>query len=320
MNKKQPGSRGRWRKMKEHEITQAEALLRSHELFCVTACSRFLKPQSQDRVWTLQNRKGGIVALIVYSRRNLLPVFCGQRDIPPPAFCRQKDIFLPALYNQRDILMSAFYNQRSISQSNLLYQLSRTLPVHSIQGLRDEVIILERHLENFERQPGEKIDYDLMSIDKCPDNSGFSAGPAGLVLRAPRYADMNTLAALQAGYEQEEVLPAGAVFNPAASRLTTKRIFSEEQVLTAELEGRLIGKINTSGVSFSRFQVGGVYVCPEFRGMGIASRMTAEFVRSLIAQGKGVSLFVKKSNAAALSIYRRLGFEYLADYRISYYL
>jgi predicted GNAT family acetyltransferase len=98
-----------------------------------------------------------------------------------------------------------------------------------------------------------------------------------------------------------------------------QRIFTNEQMLVAELNGRLVGKINTSADSFTRFQVGGVYVHPDFRAQGIALRMTAEFVRSLIAQGKGVSLFVKKSNPAALSVYRRAGFEFLADYRISYY-
>jgi predicted GNAT family acetyltransferase len=47
--------------------------------------------------------------------------------------------------------------------------------------------------------------------------------------------------------------------------------------------------------------------------------MTAEFAESLLAEGRGISLFVKKRNRAALSVYRRVGFTEVEDYRISYY-
>ena len=276
----------RWQKMKRHEITGVEALLQSREPFCVTACSRFINRQTKDKIWTLRNSEGRIIALIIYSRQSLLPVFCSQQFITAP---------------------------------HLMLKSIRTLPVHAIQGLQSEVLILEQFLQQFGLDPAEIIDYDLMLIDGLPDQNNLSAGPADLVLRSPRYTDMNALASLQAGYEQEEVLPKGAVFNPAASRYNMEKIFSDEQILIAQLNGRLVGKINTSAASFSCFQIGGVYVHPEFLNMGIARRMTAEFVSSLVSQGKKVSLFVKKSNPAALSVYRHCGFEYLEDYRISYY-
>ena len=158
-----------------------------------------------------------------------------------------------------------------------------------------------------------------MCIDRPPNSYCVSTGPANLIIRKPEYTDMDALAALQAGYEREEVLPRSAEFSPAASRMNIERIFSYEQVLVAEIGGRLVGKINTSARAFTRFQVGGVYVLPALRGRGIGCRMTAEFVSSLIAQGRGVSLFVKKTNPAARSVYARLGFNTLGDYRISYY-
>ncbi len=279
------GDSRRWRKMRHPRKT--EILLQNREPFCVAACYKFIRREpSTDKVWTLEDRAGGISAALIYSKKNILPVFCGQKEIPEPRFFR--GIF-------------------------------GVLPVNSIQGLKDETIIVENVLEKNGLQAAEKIDYDLMRIDRPPDANGFSAGPADLILREPRFADMEALVSLQAGYEREEVLPSGAIFNPAASRLNTARIFVSEQLMVAELGGQLVGKINTSAVSFTRFQIGGVYVHPGFRGRGIARRMTTEFVRSLIAQGKGVSLFVKKSNPAARSVYRHLGFDFLADYRISYY-
>jgi ribosomal protein S18 acetylase RimI-like enzyme len=273
----------RWRKLKKREAAAPEALLRERESLCVAACSRFLK---RNPVWTLRNKTGRIAALIVQSRQNLMPVLCGRRDIPPPRF------------------LCGFFSSAQ---------------VHSVQGLREEVVILEQALAEIGMDVEERIDFDLMCLDRPPNSYCFSAGPTSLIIRKPDFTDMDALAALQAGYEREEVLPQSAVFSPAASRMNTERIFADQQILAAELNGRLVGKINTSAVSFTRFQVGGVYVSPEYRGRGIASRMTAEFISALIAQGRGVSLFVKKSNPAAYSVYARLGFKTLGDYRISYY-
>jgi len=128
---------------------------------------------------------------------------------------------------------------------------------------------------------------------------------------------MNALAALHAAYEQEEVLPAASEFRPDASRMNIERIFAEEQMLVAELGGCLVGKINTNAVAFTRYQIGGVYIHPDYRCMGIAGRMTFEFVESLA--GMGISLFVKKTNAAARRVYQRIGFEITGDYRIDYF-
>jgi ribosomal protein S18 acetylase RimI-like enzyme len=277
----------RWLKMKNRETAGPELLLRKYEPWYVAACGRFLKRESaRARVWTFGEKTGTLSALVVQSKQTLLPVFLGRKDIPLPKF------------------LCGFFSN---------------IPVHSIQGLLDEALTLGKALEQLGRYAKENIDYDLMHINTAPNPGCCSSGPANLVIRRPRYTDLDALAALQAGYEQEEVLPRGAEFYPAASRMNTEHILSSEQIMTAELGGRLVGKINTSAVSFTRFQIGGVYVHPDFRGRGIARRMTAEFVRSLIAQGRGVTLFVKKTNRCAHRVYRRLGFGIMGDYRISYY-
>ncbi|MDR2019792.1 MAG: GNAT family N-acetyltransferase, partial [Treponema sp.] len=80
-----------------------------------------------------------------------------------------------------------------------------------------------------------------------------------------------------------------------------------------------VGKINTNAESFTCFQIGGVYVLPEYRGRGIATRMAASLSSRLLAQGKNISLFVKKQNPAARAVYKKIGFKVLKDYRICYY-
>jgi len=266
---------------------EVESLLQSHERWCMNACGRYLtRNPKKDKVWTLQNKAADIFALVVYAKQGVLPVLCGMESIPPPCFLRN------------------FFG---------------TVPVHSLQGRKEDVLIMETAMEKIGLFAAEKTDYDLMCIDCLPSDCYTSSGPGGLVIRKPEFIDMDALAALQAAYEQEEVLPNGAEFNAAVSRLNTEHIFSKEQMLVAELDGRLIGKINTNAVTFTRYQVGGVYVHPHYRSRGIARRMAGEFIASLVIQGRGVSLFVKKSNLAARRVYQSVGFEILGDYRIIYY-
>ena len=272
--------------MKKQQAAQTESLLQSQERWCMNACNRFInRNPKEDNVWLLYNKAGELFALMVYVKQSLLPVLCGLKNIPPPHFLR--GLFGP-------------------------------VPIHSLQGKKEDVLLTETALEKIGLHAAEKIDYDLMCIDRPPENF-HEIRLAGLIIRKPQSGDMDALAALQAAYEQEEVIPSAVEFNAAVSRLNTERIFSKEQMLVAELDDRLIGKINTNAAAFSRYQVGGVYVHPDYRGRGIARRMAGEFITDLVAQGRGISLFVKKSNPCARRVYQRIGFEILGDYRISYY-
>jgi len=152
-----------------------------------------------------------------------------------------------------------------------------------------------------------------------PENQSPRPKPAGLILRLPRPDDEESLFALQSAYEKEEVLPKNAVFNPAACRFNIQRILSREHLLVAELDGQVVGKINTSAESFTRYQIGGVYVRPDCRRLGIGARMATAFIQSMLTRGKALTLFVKKRNIAASKVYRKTGFNVLEDYRITYY-
>ena len=232
------------------------------------------------------NSKKEISALLLHSRRTLFPVFDSNPNISSPHF--------------------------------LNHFLVKT-PIHAVQGLREDTERLESLMENEGYYAAERIDYDLMNIDGPPRQEALCSGPAGLILREPGTGDADSIYVLQAAYEQEEVLPKNAVFDPAVCRLNLEHMLSSDRILLAELDGQIVGKINTSAVSFTRFQVGGVYVRPDCRGRGIAAKMTAVFAESLLALGRGVTLFVKRRNNAARTVYRKVGFSTLADYRISYY-
>ena len=277
-----------WRKMSWEEFYKAKAFLLKYEKLCVAACARFLNMirEKGSHVWYLNSKEAEITALLLHNRHSLFPVFNKNSCIPGPRF------------------LSRFLGKAKI---------------HAVQGLREEAELLETLMEDQGYFAADRIDYDLMSLDNAPESVTLKPLPEGLVLRKPAAGDEEDLYNLQAAYEKEEVLPRNSVFNPASCRLNLGRILSSEQILLAELNGRVVGKINTSAESFTRYQIGGVYVRPDCRGLGIGTRMTDFFSRTLLGQGKGLTLFVKKRNTAAEKIYRRTGFNILADYRISYY-
>jgi predicted GNAT family acetyltransferase len=275
-----------WRKIKKNDFIQVEKLLLDVENDYVSACGKFLeRKENNTNIWVLCSKDGSIPAILINSKNNILPVFCSQKR--------------SAINLQNNLLLSK--------------------KIHSVQGLKNEVIILEEEINKTGLIPKDIIDYDLMYLDRHLNKSKNLSYNSNLVLRPSKMTDIDAMAPLQAAYEREEVLPKGSDFSPAASRINLANIIAKGQVLAAEIDGRLIGKINVSAISFTRYQVGGVYVCPEYRGKGIAGFMAYEFISSLISQGRGVTLFVKKTNTAARRLYLSLGFISRNDYRITYY-
>ncbi|MCL2759902.1 MAG: GNAT family N-acetyltransferase [Treponema sp.] len=276
-----------WRKIKKHDLPYVKKMLLENENDYVGACARFITRSGlRDPVWVLCGKNNTVSAMILNSGSTVFPVLCGNKNIP---------------------------------NLNFFKGFLKSKKIYSIQGLKNEVIVLEDVIKQNRIIPADVIDYELMSLDKPLQNSGIKKGPANLEMYVPKMTDIDVMAPLQAGYEKEEVIPKGSVFSPAASRINTERIITSGQVLTAKINGRMVGKININAVSFSRYQVGGVYVHPDFRGQGIAGRMTAEFISTLAKEGKGLTLFVKKNNIAARRIYINIGFTVRGDYRITYY-
>ena len=80
-----------------------------------------------------------------------------------------------------------------------------------------------------------------------------------------------------------------------------------------------MGKAGTNARGFRVDQIGGVYTLPARRGRGIAAALMAALLADILGQGRKPSLFVKPTNAAALALYRSLGFEDIGDFRADYF-
>jgi predicted GNAT family acetyltransferase len=284
-----------WQKVKEKDIPHVENMLRNIENDYTIACGRFLIRQTDskrfgkmenDYIWKLSDKKGSLCGLLINSRSTLIPVLCGIKEIPCLKF------------------LKGFIHKKNI---------------HSVKGLKEEVLVIEKEIVKTGKVIADIYDYDLMTLDTLPLLKNNLNSSINLVLRVPHLKDLDTMAQLQAAYEQEEVIPKGSTFNAAASRINIANIIADGKILAAEINGQLVGKINVSGISFTRYLVGGVYVHPDFRGLGIARYMAKEFITSLINEGRGVTLFLKKNNLPARRLYLGLGFKVRGDYRITYY-
>ena len=285
-----------WKKLNKNALSRAGEFLREREETCVSAISRF-NAGITSHAWAVCKPGGGsssISALLLYGKGLLFPVFhfsFGQNaqfktaGLPLP-------FFLPMIF--------------------------RNEPLHAAQGLADDMDMLEKALEKKEGFSSSKYEYELRRLD-YRERDFTVHFPAGLVIRRAETADIGKLFPLQAAYETEEVLPRGAVFNPASCRKTLETLVSEKTILAAELDGVLVGKININAMSFNCFQIGGVYVLPEYRRRGIARSMTAALIRKFAPQKKCFTLFVKKANIPARKVYDSLGFIITGDYRISYF-
>jgi predicted GNAT family acetyltransferase len=273
----------RWWKAQEIERMWPETLLRMNENYYVAACARFRTMNFvKDHAWVLSSGGAVVSAMLLHSGGALFPVFNGKTDIDPPFF---------------------------------LGRALKNITIYSLQGLEQEVETLERMLLPLGVSGNETVNFRLMTLEDSPRPMKM---PEGLVFRRAERSDTDELLPLQAAYEKEEVLPQGAVFDLRACRYRLERIIGTEKTLVATTGGRIVSKINTNAESYSRCQIGGVYVLPEYRGRGIAASLTAVFSRLLLAEKKGVNLFVNNKNAAARKVYARCGFRDLAGYRIVY--
>jgi ribosomal protein S18 acetylase RimI-like enzyme len=275
----------RWWKADEIQKLRPEMFLRAREPFCVAACSRFLQMSYLfDKMWVFSSG-GDIGALLFQSNKTLYPVFGAQIDVKMPVF---------------------------------MHRLLQGSPIHAIQGLRGDTAIMEELLVPLGVFASARVDFDLLSMDNKAFLRRVGKLSAGITLRVPTAADIDEMVPMQASYNAEEVLRTESDINRAVCRSQVEHIINHEKIIVACKDGRIIGKVNTNAQSYSRYQIGGVFVEAAYRNLGIAQAMTEVFCNLLLSEGKGLTLFVRKQNAAASKVYRKIGFSKTADYRIVY--
>jgi ribosomal protein S18 acetylase RimI-like enzyme len=80
-------------------------------------------------------------------------------------------------------------------------------------------------------------------------------------------------------------------------------------IAVLEQNGRIVAVVKRTVDTARYATIGGTWTDPEFRGRGLAKRLTAFLVDELLAERPAVHLVVDDDNTAAIALYRSLGFE-----------
>jgi GNAT superfamily N-acetyltransferase len=197
--------------------------------------------------------------------------------------------------------------------------------IYSLMGMSEDVRWLESRLTG---APEVAVDYHHMilrrqSYTAPPAGAGSGdAGPppvSGLSTRLAGVADLDALFPLQKSYELEEVVLRPEHFRDQACYLHLKRTLKTQITCLAEISGSVVAKAGTNARALNCAQVGGVYTLESYRNRGIAFSLMQALLKRIFQDRTTVTLFVKTGNAAAASLYRRLGFDVAGGYRISYF-
>ena len=200
----------------------------------------------------------------------------------------------------------------------LLHDLKRTHPVQvfrpaSCVGLGVTTRSLQQALG---WRPSLSVLYDAMSLDAkdfsprpLPTQRGRNAGPA----------DLEALLPVAKAYEMEEVATSMHPYDEAVCRANQARALARYRVRVLEDCGRIVARAQTNAIGYGREQLGGIIVSRELRGRGYGRVVVTELAASILADGKGLSLFVKKGNNPARRLYESLGFVFSGDFRVDYF-
>ncbi len=278
----------RWYKAKKRDMEDIETFLKLYEPYLVAAASRF----------------------ITYSQ---IGAHSSEFII-----CRDAQEAVQSFVFQSGSILHPFFNNCSTEEAQKIIHRMLKQPffkkIYSLQGLAKDVRIAETALEQDGYTQRDYFDYYLMTLTEAIHTP---PKPEGLKLVATPAPE--ALYQLQAAYEQEEVIPSHSSFNEKHCRQGVERILQKEMLVYGEYQGLPAAKANTNATSYRYRQIGGVFVRPELRGLGIGTYVVAALVERIQLTGTGVSLFVKKRNQAALRVYEKLGFKTIGEYRISYY-
>ena len=303
-----------WRRATEADQATIRSFIEPRETYATGFSSRLL--ESADK-----RARAGIGSVFVL-HAELEP---GKQDILAAALLASNGSVFPVLADRLDH-----------GGPQAVVALSALGKLRSVRGYDKSVCIgAKQHTEALEQAlgwvPTLSIDYDVMSV--APTLSPATVASATTVAsiakartagklveyRRAAIADLDALFPLAANYERTEVMTELHTFDPSLCRAIQRRSLERHIVYLASVGNRVVARAQTNAHGWTFDQIGGVYVDPEFRGLGIGRGVVSALLDDITGKGRGATLFVKKSNDIARSLYHTLGFSMIRDYRISYF-
>jgi len=151
-------------------------------------------------------------------------------------------------------------------------------------------------------------------------NSGGGSGAAGgLRVIQAMAADYERLLPLELGYQREEVVPASFDISDAALGAAFKHELGQGLTFALYDGDRPIAKARVSACGLRHCMLGGVYTIPSERKKGRAAFLVRQIIARQSLAFNGFCLYAKQENAAALALYKSLGFVPRGEYLLVYY-
>ncbi|MBQ7619783.1 MAG: GNAT family N-acetyltransferase, partial [Treponema sp.] len=153
------------------------------------------------------------------------------------------------------------------------------------------------------------------------NQEAFNAQNSGGGLRVVQAtaADFDSLLPLELGYQREEVVPASFDISDAALAAAFKRELEDGLTFALYDGDRPIAKARVSACGLRHCMLGGVYTIPSERKKGRASFLVRQIIARQSLAFNGFCLYAKQENAAALALYKSLGFVPRGEYLLVYY-
>ncbi|MEL3907986.1 MAG: GNAT family N-acetyltransferase [Treponemataceae bacterium] len=190
--------------------------------------------------------------------------------------------------------------------------------VKSIMGEKNFNNVLEKFLlKNYTYKIKTSTEYFLLFLNTKNFRSNFDAAlPSECKVNCDvcTRVDLEKLLPLQTGYEREEL--GHTTPNDFFSRVYLLSMLKEQTIFKCELNNKIVAKAHTNAGGINCKQIGGVFTLPEWRGEKFAERVLSFAIKTLTPTTKTLVLFVKVKNIKAQKLYKRLGFEKIADFKI----
>ncbi len=153
--------------------------------------------------------------------------------------------------------------------------------------------------------------YRLLEDDYHPEPTRPSA------IRRARLAELDPIFLASVKMHREETLEDPLARDASAFRRHVRyRIENGRTFAWFDNQRRLLFKADISTRCSEGAQISGVYTAPQFRNQGIATRAMCDVCSILFDEGlPRLTLYVNRSNASAIRVYEKLGFQSLGPYR-----
>jgi hypothetical protein len=158
--------------------------------------------------------------------------------------------------------------------------------------------------EPLDDRPGQPV----YRLDEPPE-------PGDSGVRAATLDDLDLLVPSAAEAYREEVGIDAYARDPALFEWRTRVQVEQGRSWLWREEGRILFKAEASAWTETAVQLQQVWVDPELRGRGYATRALADLCRLLLASTPTVCLFVRPENAPAIALYERIGMRETLRYR-----